>query len=68
MIQAPNRIRNAARQKKTEKFSALLHHVSADAVREAFRALKRKAAPGVDGVTWEDYETDLELRLVDLHG
>jgi len=68
VTQALNRVRQAARQRKREKFTALLHHVSVDILREAFYALKRKAAPGVDGVTWEDYEVDLEPRLVDLHG
>ena len=68
VTQALNRVRQAARQRKGEKFTALLHHVSVDTLREAFYALKRKAAPGVDGVTWEDYEVDLEPRLVDLHG
>jgi RNA-directed DNA polymerase len=34
----------------------------------AFYALKRKAAPGVDGMTWQDYEADLDLRIEDLHG
>jgi RNA-directed DNA polymerase len=67
VTQALNRVRQAARQRKKEKFTALLHHVTVDALRVAFHALKRKAAPGVDGVTWEDYEVDLEPRLVDLH-
>jgi RNA-directed DNA polymerase len=61
------RIRQAARQRKKEKFTTLLHHVSVGLLREAFYALKRSAAPGVDGLTWQDYETDLERRLVDLH-
>src|SRR5215831_10830347 len=51
-----------------ERVTQALHRVSADTLREAFYALKRKAAPGVDGVTWEDYEMDLEPRLADLHG
>jgi retron-type reverse transcriptase len=34
----------------------------------AFFALRREAAPGVDGVRWADYEADLEPRLADLHG
>ena len=42
--------------------------VDGDQLREAYLALKREAAPGVDGVTWEDYGHDLEVRLVDLHG
>jgi RNA-directed DNA polymerase len=68
VTQALNRVRQAARQKKKEKFTALLHHITVDLLRTAFHVLKRKAAPGVDGVTWEDYEADLEPQLVDLHG
>ena len=65
--QALGRVRQAARQRKKEKFTALFHHVTIDLLREAFFALKRDAAPGVDGVTWEDYEADLEPKLADLH-
>jgi len=67
VTQALERVRQAARQRKTERFTALLHHVNVDTLRTAFYALKRKAAPGVDGVRWEDYEADLEPRLADLH-
>src|SRR4029077_20421194 len=63
-----DRVRHAARQRKKEKFTALLHHVTVDTLRMAFHALKRDAAPGVDGVTWTDYEADLEPRLAELHG
>jgi hypothetical protein len=66
VTQALNRVRQAARQRRKEQFTALLHHITADTLRTAFYALKRKAAPGVDGVTWQDYEADLELRLADL--
>jgi RNA-directed DNA polymerase len=66
MTQALHRVRQAARQKKKEQFTALLHHINVDTLRTAFYALKRKAAPGVDGVTWQDYEADLEPRLTDL--
>lgn len=62
-----DRVRHAARQRKKEKFTALLHHVTIDLLRDAFLALKRRAAPGVDGVTWQDYEADLEGNLQDLH-
>ena len=62
-----DRVRNAARQRKKEKFTALLHHVTVDLLRDAFLALKRRAAPGVDGVTWQDYEANLEGNLQDLH-
>src|SRR5262245_49625958 len=64
--QALERVRKAARLKKNEKFTALLHHMNLDLLREAFFALKRDAAPGVDGVTWRTYEADLDLKLTDL--
>jgi hypothetical protein len=65
--QGLDRVRDAARQRKKEKFTALLHHVTIELLREAFLALKRRAAPGVDGVTWQDYEAGLEGNLRDLH-
>ena len=65
--QGLDRVRNAARQRKKERFTALLHHVTVDLLRESFLALKRRAAPGVDGVTWEDYDVGLEGNLLDLH-
>jgi retron-type reverse transcriptase len=61
-------VRKAARQHQKMKFTALLHHLTVELLRESFYALKRKAAPGVDGVTWPEYETGLEGRLTDLHG
>jgi RNA-directed DNA polymerase len=61
------RVRNAARQRKKEQFTALLHHVTVDLLRDAFLALKRRAASGVDGVTWQDYEKGLEGNLQVLH-
>jgi group II intron reverse transcriptase/maturase len=68
VTQALDRVRKAARQKKKEQFTSLLHHITVDTLRTAFYALKRKAAAGADGVTWQDYEADLEPRLKDLHG
>ena len=65
--QGLERVRQAARQRKKERFTALLHHVTVDLLRESFYALKRKAAPGVDGLTWPDYEAELEDNLQDLH-
>jgi RNA-directed DNA polymerase len=62
-----DRVRHAARQRKKDKFTALLHHVTIDLLKDAFLALKRRAAPGVDGVTWQDYEADLEGNLQALH-
>jgi RNA-directed DNA polymerase len=65
--QALERIRQAARQRKKERFTALLHHVNVDLLRQAFFEIKKDAAPGVDGVTWQDYEAGLERKLEDLH-
>jgi RNA-directed DNA polymerase len=65
--QGLDRVRQAAKARKKERFTALLHHVSVDLLREAYFWLKRNAAPGVDGVTWQDYAQDLEANLVDLH-
>ena len=65
--QALDRVRKAARLDKKGKFTALLHHVDTDLLRQAFLALKRDAAPGADGMTWSDYAGDLEPRLADLH-
>src|SRR6202163_1005491 len=65
--QALERVRQAARQRKKERFTALLHHIDIDLLRMAFFALKRDAAPGVDGLTWQTYEADLDRNLTDLH-
>jgi RNA-directed DNA polymerase len=65
--QALERIRQAARQRKKEKFTALLHHISIELLGEAFFELKKDAAPGVDGLTWRTYEADLDRNLTDLH-
>ena len=67
---APNaldRVREAATRDRKKQFSALRPHVTIDRLREAFLALKRKAAAGVDGITWREYGQDLEARLADLH-
>src|ERR1700689_5560616 len=60
-------VRKVARERKELKFTALLHHLTVALLSESFYALKRRASPGVDGVTWQEYETGLEDRLVDLH-
>jgi RNA-directed DNA polymerase len=60
-------VRQAARERKQERFTALLHHLTVSLLRDSFYALKRQAAPGVDGLTWKEYETGLEGRIVDLH-
>jgi len=60
-------VRKAARKDKKVRFTALLHHLTVDRLRESFYALKRKAAPGVDGITWQEYEPDLQEHLIGLH-
>src|SRR5216684_1534913 len=60
-------VREAASRDKRARFTALLHHVTTKLLMGSFYALKRDAAPGVDGVTWQEYETDLDEKLVDLH-
>ena len=59
-------VRKAAREGKRTRFTALLHHVTVSLLRDSFYALKREAAPGVDGLTWKEYETELEPRLANL--
>jgi group II intron reverse transcriptase/maturase len=61
------RVRQVARRDKRAKFTALLHHVTVEMLRESYHALERAAAPGVDGVTWQQYREGLEDRLVNLH-
>lgn len=65
---ALNRVREAAARNKRMRFTALLHHVTKDRLRMAFCALRKDAAPGTDGVTWEQYAQHLEGNLQDLHG
>ena len=60
-------VRKVARKEKRTRFTALLHHVTVNLLRDSYYALKRNAAPGVDGVTWKEYETDLDEKLADLH-
>jgi len=70
-ISAPSaleRVREAARKDSSTKFTALLHHVTMDALRDAFGKLNKKASAGIDGVTWQQYEADLENNLRALHG
>jgi len=60
-------VRECAKKDRTARFTALLHHVTVDLLRESFSALRRQAAPGVDGVRWDEYREELEERLHDLH-
>src|SRR5260370_3405368 len=60
-------VRKAARERKGMQFTALLHHLTVALLRESFYALKRKAAPGGEGGTWEEYEPEQESRMSDLH-
>jgi len=65
--QGPGGVREAARRDKKQKFTALLHHVTVDLLRDSYNSLKRQAAPGVDGVTWQQYGEGVEERLKGLH-
>jgi retron-type reverse transcriptase len=65
--QGLERVREAAKQRKKERFTALLHHVTVDLLKGAYSWLKREAAPGVDGRTWQSYKQNLEANLVELH-
>ena len=65
--QALERVRKVARQRKKERFTSLLHHIDVTMLRTAFYAMKRDAAPGVDGMIWKTYEQDLDRRIEELH-
>ena len=67
VIPALDRIRTAARHRKKERFTALFHHINPEALRMAFYALKRDAAPGADGMTWRAYEQELDRKIENLH-
>ena len=64
---AQARIRGAVTRNRTQPLTTLLHHVSVEVLRAGFFGLKKTAAPGVDGVTWTQYEEDLEANLHGLH-
>ena len=67
VTQALDRIRRTAKERKKEKFTALLHHISPELLEAEFFALKRNAAAGADRVTWREYEQNLKVNLEDLH-
>src|SRR5262249_3015717 len=60
-------VRRAARQSKSVRFTALLHHISIDLLKQSYVSLERDSAPGIDGVTWQTYGKNLEEKLKDLH-
>lgn len=62
-----DRIREAARSDKNLRFTNLMHHITVDLLREAYKALKRDAAPGIDEVTWSQYGEEQEEHLSSLH-
>ncbi len=65
--QGLERVREAARRDSSLRFTSLLHHITEELLREAYKALNPKATPGVDGMTWSEYGKGLEERLKDLH-
>lgn len=64
---ALDRVRRAAKADRAKQFTALLHHVSVDRLREAYFTSKKYAAAGIDQVTWQRYGERLEENLRDLH-
>ena len=60
-------VRRAARQSKSVRFTALLHHITIDLLKRSYLSLERDSAPGIDGVTWQTYGENLEEKLEDLH-
>ncbi len=64
---ALDRVRQAARMDRNARFTALLHHVTVDRLRQAYRAINPRASTGMDGVTWGVYGQELEANLQDLH-
>jgi group II intron reverse transcriptase/maturase len=68
-LSALERVRRVAEKDRRQEFTALLHHVyDVERLRTAYLALKRNAAAGVDGETWQHYGEDLEANLRDLSG
>ena len=67
VTQALERIRRTAKERRKERFTALLHHINPELLEAQFFALKKHAAPGADGITWRDYEQNLRANLWDLH-
>ena len=67
VTQALERIRRTAKERKKEKFTALLHHISPELLAAESLEIKEDAAAGVDGLTWRAYEQNLEANLADLH-
>ena len=65
---APERIGQRAREQRQEKLTNLLSHMKVPLLKEAYQRLRKKAAPGIDGETWETYGEDLDVRLRDLEG
>ena len=63
-----DRVRQAAKENKQLRFTTLLHHVNIALLRSSYYGLKKQAAAGIDGVTWQEYGNGLEERLTDLHG
>ena len=62
-----DRIREAAKKDKNLRFTSLMHHITIELLRDAYKALKRNAAPGIDDVTWQQYGEELEGNLTNLH-
>ncbi len=60
-------VRHAAQKDRKMKFTALLHHITVDLLKQSYTNLKRNSAPGNDGMTWSEYGKNLDERLMQLH-
>ena len=61
-------VREIARRDKQCRFNALMHHITPELLWESFYELKKNAAPGIDKVTWREYEALIgKGKLVELH-
>ena len=60
---ALQRVQEVASRDRRARFTALLHHIRPELLRESFYTLKRMAAPGIDRVTWKQHEVDLQTSM-----
>lgn len=67
VISGLGRVRQAAMKDKNTRFTALMHHMTLDLLRDSFMDLNHKAAPGIDSQTWDDFEADLDANILELY-
>lgn len=55
-----------AKRERKYRFRSLYREIDLRMLHDSFRLLKPKAAVGVDGVSWHEYDKDLDANLQDL--